>query len=90
MVIDISIHVLLILQGLPGIGPKKAKNLLTIFGSIEGIIAAHVEELQLVDGIGKSIAEKIKWAVCEEKSVYGSSDERGVGKSFDWRGYSDW
>jgi len=60
-----------ILQGLPGIGPKKAKKLLERFGSIERIIAASVAELEMVDGISKTIAEKIKWAVHEEEMSYG-------------------
>jgi len=66
---------LFILQGLPGIGPKKAKNLLDRFGSVEKIISASIEELQLIDGIGKNIAEKIKWAVHEEKAAYGFNDD---------------
>lgn len=60
-----------ILQGLPGIGPKKAYNLLNMFGSVEAIIAASIEELERVDGISKTIAQKIKWAVQEEKIAYG-------------------
>ncbi len=33
-------------------------------------MAASVEDLQTVDGIGKDIAEKIKWAVNEQISAY--------------------
>jgi ERCC4-type nuclease len=57
---------LFILQGLPGIGPEKADRLLDSFGSVEAAISASSSELQSVDGIGKSIADKIKWAVGEE------------------------
>jgi ERCC4-type nuclease len=56
---------LFILQGLPGIGPEKAARLLDEFGSVEAVISASSEELQSVDGIGKSIAERIRWAVSE-------------------------
>ena len=63
-----------ILQGLPGVGPKKAKKLLDRFGSIERIVAASVEELQIVDGISKTIAGKINWAIHEEQSGYGFHD----------------
>jgi ERCC4-type nuclease len=56
---------LFILQGLPGVGPERADRLLKKFKSIEGVISANCDELQTVDGIGKSIAEKIKWAVSE-------------------------
>ena len=57
---------LFILQGLPGIGPGRAGRLLDRFGSVEAAISASSSELQSVDGIGKSIADKIKWAVGEE------------------------
>jgi ERCC4-type nuclease len=57
---------LFILQGLPGVGPEKAERLLAMFGSVEAVISASSSELQIVDGIGKSIADKIKWAVSEE------------------------
>ncbi len=57
---------LFILQGLPGVGSERAERLLAMFGSVEAAISASSSELQAVDGIGKSIAEKIKWAVSEE------------------------
>ncbi len=57
---------LFILQGLPGVGSEKAERLLAMFGSVEAAISASSSELQAVDGIGKSIAEKIKWAVSEQ------------------------
>ena len=56
---------LYILQGLPGVGPERAERLLTRFGSVEAAISASSSELQSVDGIGESIADKIKWAVSE-------------------------
>jgi ERCC4-type nuclease len=61
---------LFLLQGLPGIGPEKAGRLLESFGSVEAAISASSNELQSVDGIGKSIADKIKWAVGEEMKPY--------------------
>ena len=57
---------LFILQGLPGVGPERAGRLLDSFGSVEAAISASSSELQAVDGIGKSIADKIRWAVGEE------------------------
>ena len=54
---------LFILQGLPGVGPERAGRLLDRFGSVEVAISASSSELQSVDGIGKSIADKIRWAV---------------------------
>jgi len=54
-----------ILQGLPGVGRDRADKLLDRFGSVEAVISAGIDDLQTVDGIGKNIAEKIKWAVSE-------------------------
>jgi DNA excision repair protein ERCC-4 len=54
-----------ILQGLPKVGPERADRLLDRFGSVEAVISAGIDDLQTVDGIGKNIAEKIKWAVSE-------------------------
>lgn len=64
-----------ILQGLPGIGSERAIRLLDAFGSVEGVVTATSEELQSVEGIGKGIAERIKWAVREEIQSYGVLDE---------------
>jgi ERCC4-type nuclease len=61
---------LFILQGLPGVGSEKAARLLDRFGSVEAAISASSSELQTVDGIGKSIADKIKWAVSEPVTPY--------------------
>jgi ERCC4-type nuclease len=61
---------LFILQGLPGVGPEKAERLLAMFGSVEAAISASSSELQSVEGIGKSIADKIKLAVGEEMKPY--------------------
>jgi ERCC4-type nuclease len=59
-----------ILQGLPGIGPTRAKALIERFGTVERVMTAGVEDLQTVDGIGKDMAEKIRWAVNEQISAY--------------------
>ena len=59
---------LFILQGLPGVGPQRAERLLAKFGNIEAAITASNSELQSVDGIGKSIADKIRWIVSERGS----------------------
>jgi DNA excision repair protein ERCC-4 len=59
---------LYILQGLPGVGRKRAGRLLDRFGSIEAVISAGVHELETVEGIGKLIAQKIKWVVSERAS----------------------
>lgn len=49
-----------IVESLPMIGPKNARNLLKHFGSIEAIVNADFRELQEVEGIGKTRAREIK------------------------------
>jgi ERCC4-type nuclease len=59
---------LFILQGLPGVGPERAERLLARFGSVAAAISASSSQLQSVDGIGKGIADKIRWVVSERGS----------------------
>ncbi|WP_332897545.1 excinuclease ABC subunit C [Haladaptatus sp. CMSO5] len=49
-----------VLDDIPGVGPELRKRLLRRFGSVDGIKAASVRELQTVSGVGKSRAETIK------------------------------
>ena len=56
---------LFILQGLPGVGLERAKRLLDTFGSVEAVVSASSSELQSVYGIGKTLADKIRWVVSE-------------------------
>ncbi|MGC8495726.1 MAG: ERCC4 domain-containing protein [Candidatus Micrarchaeia archaeon] len=50
----------LVIGGVPGIGPKLAKQLLRHFGSINRIANASVEELMQVEKIGRKKAETIR------------------------------
>lgn len=59
-----------LLQGLPGIGPERARRLLDVFGSVEAVMTAEVQELQAVSGIGAGTAEAIRWAVEEAAGEY--------------------
>jgi len=63
-----------VLQGLPGIGPERAKRLLEKFGTIEAVMTAEVEELAAIRGVGMATAETIRWAVKEAVSAYGLED----------------
>ena len=67
-----------ILQGLPGIGPKRARRLLERFGSIEAAFTAGTNELASVSGIGKTTAETIRWAVSEQAQHYTLLDDDPV------------
>jgi len=62
---------LFILQGLPGIGPERARRLLARFGSVGAVVNARTGELRSVRGIGTQVADQIRWAV-EEPSIRSS------------------
>ncbi len=61
---------MLILQGLPGIGKKRAKQLIEKFESVENVVNATYEELMELDGIGRNIADDIRHALSERLAVY--------------------
>ncbi|MEN8255391.1 MAG: ERCC4 domain-containing protein [Verrucomicrobiota bacterium] len=54
---------LYVLQGLPGIGEKRAESLLKHFGGIEAVMCAAADDLAEVDGIGLSTAQAIRCLV---------------------------
>jgi DNA excision repair protein ERCC-4 len=60
-----------ILQGLPGVGPGRARRLIEHFGSVEAVIGAPADELTQVAGIGEATADAIRWAVEEPAATYG-------------------
>ena len=45
---------------LPGVGPKRKRELLKVFGSIKRVRDAPVEQIAAVPGIGPSLAARIK------------------------------
>ena len=45
---------------LPGVGPKRRRELLKVFGSIKRVREAPVEQIASVPGIGPSLAARIK------------------------------
>ncbi len=47
------------LDGVPGIGPKRKKALLHLFGSAGAVEAAGLADLEAVDGVSKAMAKKI-------------------------------
>jgi excinuclease ABC subunit C len=51
------------LEGIPGIGPKKRRELLRNLGGLQEVKRASIEELQKVPGISRKIAELI-YAAC--------------------------
>ena len=51
------------LARLPGIGPKRKRELLKRFGSLQALRAASVEELATVPGMTRSAAAALKDAL---------------------------
>ncbi|MBY0281650.1 MAG: excinuclease ABC subunit UvrC [Alphaproteobacteria bacterium] len=47
------------LDNIPGIGSLRKKKLLQYFGSVQGVAQAGLTDLQLVEGVNKSVALKI-------------------------------
>jgi excinuclease ABC subunit C len=48
------------LDDLPGVGPKRKRELLKVFGSAKRVREAPVEQIAAVPGIGTALAQKIK------------------------------
>jgi excinuclease ABC subunit C len=47
------------LEEIPGLGPKRRRELLTAFGGLQGIRQASVEDLSRVHGISRQLAQEI-------------------------------
>jgi len=47
------------LEQIPGLGPKKRRELLRQFGGLQGVIGAGIDDLVKVRGISRSLAESI-------------------------------
>jgi excinuclease ABC subunit C len=48
-----------ILESVPGLGPRKRRELLRQFGGLQGVARAGVEDLEKVHGISRKLAEAI-------------------------------
>lgn len=68
---------LYILQGLPGIGPRRARALLERFGSVAAVVTADASALADVAGIGDGVARSIREALAEEERKHGGTHASG-------------
>ena len=48
-----------VLEAIPGLGPKRRRDLLTHFGGIQGVLKASEKDLLLVPGLGQHMARTI-------------------------------
>jgi len=64
---------LYVLQGLPGVGPTRAEQLLEAFGTVEAVMTASVDDLTAVEGVGPKTARSVRWAVEEAPVRYAPS-----------------
>ena len=60
------------LEAIPGIGPVKAKRLLSAFGSLRALAAANSDEIAAVRGISRRDAEAVKNHFVKRKENAGS------------------
>jgi excinuclease ABC subunit C len=54
------------LEGIPGVGPKRRRELLRWFGGLQGVAGASLEELMRVPAISRKIAEDVYAAFHDE------------------------
>lgn len=62
-----------ILQGLPGVGPRRAKALLERFQNVEAVMVAEEAALMETPSIAKKTAHRIRWAVSEARIPYSTA-----------------
>ncbi|HVS02824.1 MAG TPA: transcription termination factor NusA [Thermoanaerobaculia bacterium] len=76
------------LTAAPGIGPKTAEKLLQAgFDSVDAILAAAVEELSAVEGLGARTAGELKaWAATQLPAAQEEAPEVDLGEAFAARG----
>jgi ERCC4-type nuclease len=67
-----------ILQGLPGVGPQRARQLLERFGSVQAVMDASPEALAQAGNVGPKTALGIRDALRESPHTYGNPPSPGA------------
>lgn len=62
-----------VLESVEGVGPERAKRLLRVFGSLELLGRASVEDIASAGKLGRAVAERVKAALEEREKALGSS-----------------
>ena len=83
-----------ILEEIEGVGPERAKRLLRVFGSLDLLGKAPVEDIASAGKLGKAVAQRVKSALEERERALGASQSPGTPEKFaqeaaergpDWR-----
>ncbi|HUX41406.1 MAG TPA: excinuclease ABC subunit UvrC [Rectinemataceae bacterium] len=62
-----------ILESIEGVGPERAKKLLRVFGSLDLLGKASIEDIAEAGKLGKPVAERVKSALAAREKSLGSS-----------------
>ena len=62
-----------LLEAIEGVGPARAKRLLRVFGSLEVLAKASVEDIAEAGKLGSAVAERVKTALEAREKARGSS-----------------
>jgi len=79
-------HLVLYALGIPGVGYVNARNLARHFRSMDALLAASVEELTEVEGVGPIMAETVHETLTEERTRELVERLRGYGLSMEEEG----
>jgi DNA ligase (NAD+) len=78
----------LVALGIPHVGPTAAQSLARAFGSLDRVVAASVDEMVAVDGVGTIIAESLHEWFRDERNAAFVEKLRAAGVAFDVPGES--
>jgi len=68
-----------VLEDIEGVGPERAKRLLRVFGSLEILGNASVEDIASSGKLGKAVAERVKATLAGREKALGASASPAAG-----------
>jgi len=72
---------LTLLEGVPGIGQRRSRRLMEVFGSMEGILGASVEDIQKKAGLPRETAATLLARLSQRYSKPSGAEEARAGRS---------